>query len=162
MSNTLHDVIIPKASKLWRAGVLGREIAQELGISERRLSGIASANRDLFPSRLKKDGDKTAAEILRNIETKAEAANTLMKPKFPEKAPGYPGVTVRERSAFGCEFPLWGHHEYFDFETSLYCGAPRVDGRSYCAFHCREATGAGSAQERGAAAVLLKATRAGA
>lgn len=154
--------LIERAVGLWRSGILCRDIAEQLGITETRLSWIASQNRGLFPSRRKKEGEKTAADILRSIEAKADASKTRLKPKFPEKAPGFPGVTIRERSGCGCEFPLWGHHEYFDFDTSLYCGAPRVEGKSYCSFHCDLAIGTGTASERGAAADLLKASRAGA
>lgn len=153
--------LIDKAAELWRSGILGRDIAAQLGITESRLSWIASENRDLFPSRRKKEGEKTAADILNGIKWRAAAAKNAIKPQFPAKSPGYEGVTARNRPACGCEFPLWGHHEEFDFESSLYCGAPRKPGKSYCAFHCKEATGAGTASERGAADILIKAARAG-
>lgn len=154
--------LIEQAAELWRAGILGRDIAEQLGITGRRLANIAADNRDLFPSRRKKEGERTAADILNSIKGRAAAAKNAIKPAFPAKAPGYDGVTARNRPGCGCEFPLWGHHEEFDFETSLYCGAPRVQGKSYCGFHCKESVGAGTASERGAAGVLIKAARAGA
>lgn len=153
--------LIELAAPLWRQGLSAREIGEQLAVKESRVVAIASENRARFPSRRRKTGDRHAVEIVRASTSKAEAKDG-MKPKWPEAAPGFPGVTIRDRPVCGCEFPLWGHHEHFDFQTSLYCGAPKAEGRSYCRFHCDLTTGAGTVSERNAAGHLIKAARAGA
>lgn len=80
-----------------------------------------------------------------------------IKERFPDKAPGYPGVTTAKHTSKSCRFPLWGHHEKFEMKTSLFCDAPRIEGESWCEFHKDIITGAGTRSERDAPGVLERA-----
>lgn len=138
------------ASKLWKQGKIGREIAAAVGIKTGKLFELASKNRDLFPYR---PSNALRALAFGRPPIRAKA----VKPHFPPKAPGYSGVLIGRLTAGCCTFPLWGHHEQFDAERSFYCGAiiapetvldmrsngtPVVLGEGgYCDFHARLARG---------------------
>lgn len=147
------DPRVLEASKLWRAGETMKAIAEKTGVPSSTLGGWPPMFRDLFPKRDYRTGGafaKNAANVMISIRAKkAKAA-----PRMPPKAPQYlvceetgeetkwfhEGRTARELPACGCTFPLWGDHEYFNTETSLFCGAPKTE-KEYCQFHADRAYG---------------------
>ncbi|RUU99443.1 hypothetical protein EOB36_20415 [Mesorhizobium sp. M6A.T.Cr.TU.017.01.1.1] len=136
-----------EAARLWSSGMTGTEIAGVVGSSPEELYGLARRNPVLFRPRGhgKTRFKRTAAPP--QVESPAPKP---FKVKFPEKAPGYPGVPNGRLTSCGCEFPLWGHHEEFDVATSLFCGAPRIpeSRRPYCTFHAIATAGTGTPVER--------------
>jgi hypothetical protein len=144
-----------EAAELWRKGVITQEIADHFGISKVAMSYYASTRRHMFPRR----GSSFLSAHARKANPENVAAKTkpVIKPKFPDKAPGHDGVPVGKLTACGCVFPLWGHHETFDLETSLYCGAASEEKHHYCTFHRKLSVGPGTRSERNATASLKAA-----
>ncbi|QKC89959.1 hypothetical protein EB230_17265 [Mesorhizobium sp. NZP2234] len=136
-----------EAARLWSTGMNGPEIAELVGATPEELYGLARRNPVLFRPRGhgKTRFRKTAAPP--QVEGPAPKP---FKSAFPAKAPGYAGVPKGRLTSCQCEFPLWGHHEAFDAETSLFCGAPRIpDSRiPYCGFHAIATAGKGTPVER--------------
>ncbi|MGO8269229.1 hypothetical protein ACC862_24005 [Rhizobium ruizarguesonis] len=144
-----------QASKLWVKGLKTKDIAEAIGVSKTNMSYHASKHRGMFPKRpanFYRSSDLRA----KNIEHRAKSKISIAK-KWPEKAPGHDGVLVGRLTNCGCVFPLWGHHEDFDVNTSLYCGAISEEGHHYCTFHRKLSTGLGTRSERAATTVLAKA-----
>lgn len=145
----LSDSNIIEAGRLWRDGVAGANIAAHLGISTRQFFDLARRDRTKFPTR-----SRGGADIVRvsaaYIASRLNSAKATLPERFPAKAPGYPGVVHGRLTSCSCEFPLWGDHEEYDRDTSLFCGAPRpADAlRPYCGFHARESFGLGTPSER--------------
>ncbi|MER9393854.1 MULTISPECIES: hypothetical protein [unclassified Mesorhizobium] len=136
-----------EARRLWATGMNGAEIAELVGSSPEELYGLARRNPDQFAPRGhgRKRVRKTAAPA--QVEGPAPRPFNV---KFPAKAPGYDGVPHGRLTSCKCEFPLWGHHQQFDADTSLFCGAPRIPGfrQPYCGFHALATTGKGTPVER--------------
>ncbi|TIV60300.1 hypothetical protein [Mesorhizobium sp.] len=137
-----------EAARLWATEMNGPEIAELCGSTPEELYGLARRNPTMFRPRGhgRKRVRKTATART-HVEGPAPKA---FKARFPEKAPGFDGVPRGRLTSCGCEFPLWGHHEEYDRENSLFCGAPRIlDSRApYCGFHAALTTGRGTPSER--------------
>lgn len=136
-----------EAAKLWAGGLDGPAIAERLGVTSKELYGLTRRNKAVFKPR-PRGRTKKAAFTHSTPETRAEPVK--VKARFPEKAPGYPGIPRGRLKSCSCEFPLWGDHETFDLETSPFCGAPRspAGSKPYCGFHVLAARGRGTPAER--------------
>lgn len=146
-----------EASELWLRGETTAEIAAKMGLTKPEMSWVAQKHRDLFPAR-GANYYRASGFSAENIANRAKAKSAI-KPRFPPKAPGFDGVPRGRLASCQCEFPLWGDHERFDLDTSLFCGAPRESqaGGLYCTFHARKASGLGTRSEREAIRVLAAA-----
>ncbi|RWF64114.1 hypothetical protein [Mesorhizobium sp.] len=137
-----------EAARLWATGMTGAEIAELCGSTPEELYGLARRNPDRF--RPRGHGSNRFHKTMAPKTHFVGPAPKAFKARFPEKAPGFDGVPRGRLTSCGCEFPLWGHHEDYDRETSLFCGAPRnLDSRApYCRFHDALTTGRGTPSER--------------
>lgn len=160
---------LKEASEMWKQGRTVREMAEHFGISPKQMHTLVrGGNRPMFPER-------SDQKVKQNISLTAfidRGGNVnRMSDKFPAKAPkfdvneetGEPlvfyfeGVTASKLKECGCKFPLWNHRDRFNFDTDTFCGAPRIDGKPYCQFHCDVARGPGTRSERDAPRALKKA-----
>lgn len=143
-----------KASEIYKAGATILVTAQTLGLPKTTVAKWARTYRDLFPKResIVLADDKGGEALAKAVVKRAEHRQ---REEWPDKAPGFDGVTSAALKPCGCRWPLWGHHESFDYDTSLFCGAPRIKAGSYCAFHAEASVGPGTRSERGA----IKAAR---
>lgn len=133
--------MIARAAQRWADGVSTPLIAKALNVKARQVSDLAARRRALFPKR--KPGAGNAIK-----KSKTRGFNPLPV-KYPEKAPGFDGVPISRLGACACSFPLWGHHEDFDVDSSLFCGAPtNEEGGPYCDFHREISRGMGTPSER--------------
>lgn len=107
------DATIDEISRLWAEGVSGSEIGRRLGLSKNMVVGLKARN-----------------GITRPVE--AEEPQPIEISRAP--APPIRPVSARERHYFalggGCRY-IFGEPVEMRF-----CGAPRVEGRPYCAEHC--------------------------
>jgi hypothetical protein len=151
----MDDMQTQEAAKLWREGEKAADIGAKFGFSKQKMTAFAAARRELFPARTT-ESTRASGFTADQIEARVEATDSV-KVKWPPKATNYDGVPRGQLTRCGCEFPLWGDHERYVHEVSLYCGAPKAGGRPYCGFHCNVAKGYGTPSERAAASVLAKA-----
>jgi hypothetical protein len=156
------------AAELWAKGIKTQDIATAFGVTRTNMAYIAASHRKLFPAR-SATFYRASGFTAKHIENRAKLKAGI-KEKWPEKAPLFmiceetgvetkwfhEGRTVHNLGC-GCNFPLWGHHETFVPETSLYCGAERDGGHTYCSFHRIATTGLGTRSERDAIKMLKAA-----
>lgn len=135
----------------WREGMEAALIAERFGLTPSQLSDLMRKNRDIFPKR--RGNGKSAAQVRR--AAKDAAINKVSG--TPQPAPASIGVTAFEREEHQCAWPLWNHEDRFDIATSLYCGAPKAPGSSYCEHHHARSTANGTRAERRALKDAMKA-----
>ncbi|ESZ63748.1 hypothetical protein NL532_31985 [Mesorhizobium sp. C120A] len=137
-----------EAARLWATGLDGPAIAARVGSTTKELYALTRHNRAMFV--LRRRGANRLAALTKGASEGKAAEVLKIKPCFPDKAPGYDGVPRGRLTSCGCEFPLWGHHEDYEVDTSLFCGAPRIpDSRwPYCGFHALAVSGKGTPIER--------------
>lgn len=129
-------------------GLSAREIADKLGEGLTR-SGVLGkfhraglANKSMEPDTLRfrlQRRRQRARAALRQAQ-KSAPAPVVAKP-VPTPAPAIPALTVPDVARVASVLDLEAHHCRFPVGEPLegLCGAPRVDGRSYCQGHCDRA-----------------------
>lgn len=113
---------IGTAALMWDKGASAAEIAAEIGRSASAVYSYAQLHPRQFPARAKIRSGATAP---------IPSARLAPPPAAPDSRP----VTLFDRRANQCHFPLWDNFGAKPTADSLYCGGA-VDGETdYCAFH---------------------------
>ncbi len=135
----MTDPKISQAARMWRDGHRTEEIAYAIGFAVSAMRSCMALNPELFPRR-----------SIKQIEAKPAKSAT------PPRAPYHEGVPKKLLTSCGCQFPLWDDYSRYNEDTSLWCGAPRTEGKPYCGFHATRAVGPGTRSEREATRTLRK------
>jgi hypothetical protein len=151
---------IAMAAKLWSEDKNGPDIASALGVTVKQLYGLSDRRRDLFPPRSRGGIRKKVNRLTVNspISKLLDSDHKSVNVSYPPKAFGEPGIPAAMLVHGCCNFPLWGHHEAFDYKRSLYCGGyvgDRAKG-TYCEFHAEVAADAGNPARIAAMAAYVR------
>lgn len=137
--NTNHawpEDITAKACEMWAEGATCAQIGEAIGKSEGAVNIKVVNNRGLFPYRQKQTvtgAQAKAAPVTRLAPQPSLAERFDPPPAAPEMKP----VTLMDRRANQCCFPLWDHYGDKPTSESLYCGGDVHGDTPYCRFHRR-------------------------
>jgi GcrA cell cycle regulator len=151
---------IETLTKLWLDGVSGEAVAREIGDGCTRNAVIGKANRLGLAAHQRSNEGSASAAMLRRVEkrkrqeaasvtgfgvNKIQAArstapqvfqSTPPKAEATRKSTPVPekrqGVLFEELPANGCKFAI---NDAPKGKPHLFCGAPRIDGSSWCIEH---------------------------
>lgn len=113
---------IGTAALMWGKGATVAEIAAKIGRPASRVYYYVAQHPKQFPVRLKIKSFEPGPLLSRKMEA-------------PPAAPECQPVTLFDRRANQCHFPLWENYGPKPTADSLYCGGAAQGESDYCAFH---------------------------
>lgn len=119
---------VAAAKKLASLGACAWEIATTLGLTEYSTRKIIKEHGIRVRNGSRRGGDHRRPSVAVNTQLKRRGR----RPHAADVA----GVSILELSPSMCRAPMWEDGEsYINAADWRYCGAPVVDGSSYCAHH---------------------------
>ena len=132
-SRSWSSAEIETAQRMWAARMPTPEIAQAIGRTAYAVQSYANSHPELFAER-----DPVKRQVSTARAAPAAKAVFDLAERFPPppEAPDMRPVTLMERRANQCAFPLWEHYGDKPTAESLYCGGAVAVTEAGCGHYC--------------------------